>query len=468
MSKLASPKPTYSLRTQLLLWLLGPIIILGLIAVYDGYSTARSTADSVSDRVLAGSALAIAERVFVNEDDELEVDIPYVALQMLTSSEDDRVFYRIESDEGKFVTGYRRLQLPKTQSALAEVGFSNGFFRKEPIRLAVYSGAASSNTRSLGFRVAVAETTNTRTAIAQSILVRSLWRQAALILGSTFLVWLVVSRALKPLQKLESAVARRSPDDVRPIRHHVPEEVSGLVHTINELVERFAASITALQHFTSNASHQFRTPLALIKTHLEVATREQDPERQREAIESAHRAVGEAERLMAQMLLLARLDAVSREQIRQKTCDLTELSRATCEEFVMQLSHQGREDVDLGFEASGPFLVKADGTLTQEVIRNLTDNAIKHSGDNPTIDVSVVESGAKVCLTVRDHGAGFQRGDGNSGGETQNDSIPNSGLNNGLGLSIVHEILEIQNADIEFEKLPKGQGMKVSVFFDRA
>ncbi|MBW8321528.1 MAG: sensor histidine kinase N-terminal domain-containing protein, partial [Rhizobium sp.] len=74
----------YSLRRRLLGWLLLATAVLGIVALVDTYREAVRTANTVSDRVLAGSAMAIAERVIVAEDGTLEVDIPYVALEMLT------------------------------------------------------------------------------------------------------------------------------------------------------------------------------------------------------------------------------------------------------------------------------------------------------------------------------------------------------------------------------------------------
>ena len=62
---------SYSLRGRLLLRLLIPLLVLGLVALIDSYRSARTSADEVSDRVLAGSALAIAERVFVNDEGNL-------------------------------------------------------------------------------------------------------------------------------------------------------------------------------------------------------------------------------------------------------------------------------------------------------------------------------------------------------------------------------------------------------------
>lgn len=460
---------SYSLRGRLLLWLLVPLMLIGLIALYDGYRAARTTADEVSDRVLTGSALAIAERVFVNDEGLLEVDIPYVALQMLTSSEDDRVFYRIEDGDGQFITGYRKLELPKAPPPTPDsLQFTNGTFRGDAIRIATYSSAASSSTKSLGFRVGIAETTNARNAIAQDILIRSALRQAALIFTAALVVWFAVTRALGPLHRLESAVARRSPDDVRPIEHRVPSEVRGLVQTINELMGRFASSISALRRFTSNTSHQFRTPLALIKTHLEVAGRESDPKLKQEAIDNANHAVGDAERLMAQMLLLARIDATSRAEMSAETCELSAIARGVCEDFVLQLSNAGRTAIDLGFHAEQDVWIKGEKTLVQEVVRNLIDNSIKHgeagSGQSTLhIDVSVAAVDGHGDIVVEDNGPGFawqettQSAQASGAGPALQGTQSRHG-GSGIGLTIVREILHLLSARIRFVGNGNGNG----------
>lgn len=460
---------SYSLRGRLLLWLLIPLLIIGLVALFDSYRAARTTADEVSDRVLAGSALAIAERVFVNDDGNLEADIPYVALQMLTSSEDDRVFYRIESGDGSFVTGYRKLELPpRDPNAADPLHFSSGAFRGDAIRIATYTGAASSSTTSLEFRVAVAETTNARAAIAQDLLLRSAARQAVLILSAAIIVWFAIKRALRPLVRLESAVARRSPDDVRPIEHLVPTEVRGLVNTINDLVLRFGSSINALRRFTSNTSHQFRTPLALIKTHLEIADRETDADAKSEAIKNANVAVSDAERLMGQMLLLARLDAASKEAVIEQTCDLADVARGVCEDFVLQLANNGRTDVDLGFHSDGALKVRGEKTLVQEVIRNLVDNAVKHGGGNLEIDVSVEKAHGRGLLTIRDNGVGMKSASKEAKPSPHAATPKEESEHAGIGLTVVREILNLLSGRIEFDNGSSGRGTVAHVSFKSA
>lgn len=460
----------YSLRTRLLLWLLVPLILIGLAALYDGYRSARITADEVSDRVLAGSALAITERVFVNDEGMLEVDIPYVALQMLTSSEDDRVFYKIEHANGEFITGYRGIDLPPADlQSDNNVQFLNGNFRGSQIRLAMLSAAASSNSKSLGFKVAVAETTNARKAIAQDLLIGTGIRIAALISAAALIVWFAVTSALRPLQKLELAVARRSPEDVRPIKHKVPIEVSGLVHTINDLVVRFASSISALQNFTSYTSHQFRTPLALIKTHLEIASRETNKDQQQLAMSNAHNAVDDAERVMAQLLLLASLDSISQKEIRSKTCNLTAVAREVCEEFVLRMSHSSHAGVDIGFEGSEPVHVFADATLVQEVVRNLIDNSIKHGGEISKIDVVVSKHNAEGLVSVQDQGDGFDPAYAFSRSNFRNKLAGNaSSTVSGIGLAIVGEIVLLLDGKIIAKKTESPAGMFVKAVFKSA
>lgn len=460
-----------SIKRRLLLWLLLPLICFGAIALVDTYIQARVTADEISDRVLAGSVLAISERVFVNEDGVLEVDIPYIALQMLTSSEGDRVFYRIEDSAGNFITGYRNLDLPNIQTYAQEVTFGDSTFNGADIRVAMLRSAASSNTKSLGFLVAVAETTNTRQAVARDLLFRSAMRLTFLIGAAALLVWLAVSRALMPLKRLEAAVSRRSPDDVRPIEHKVPDEVSGLVITINALVLRFANAIGALRNFTSHASHQFRTPLAIIKTHLEIALRADDPNAQAIAISDAKNAVDDAEHMMAQLLTLARIDASSRKELAKQTCDLAAITRKVCEDSVLQLGHQSKFDIDLGYSGVEQLEVFGEEILIREVVRNLIDNALKHGvglkihRGARVIDVSVSSTDGQASLWVYDSGAPFElpkKSQSEGSG-----SMRVSGLS-GFGFAVIYEILDIYDGEIELHEQSNGVGKSISMSFKRA
>ena len=109
----------YSLRRRLIAWLLLATAVIGLAALADTWREALRTAQGVSDRVLVGSALAIAERVTVDETGGLEVDLPYSSLEMLASTAQDKVFYRVDGPAGGFLTGYSDLAVVPAPATFA-------------------------------------------------------------------------------------------------------------------------------------------------------------------------------------------------------------------------------------------------------------------------------------------------------------------------------------------------------------
>ncbi len=450
----------YSLRRRLLIWLLVPLFFIGLVALFDVYKSARVTANAVSDRVLAGSTLAIAERIFVNDEGMLEVDIPYVALEMLTSAEDDRVFYKIEGAKGQFITGYGKLEIPKQfQRSENNIHFSDFEFRGFPIRIAVLEGAASSNILSLEYRLAVAETTNARNKMASDILIRSAVRQGLLIITAAIAVWFAVTRALLPLYKFRDAIGRRSSDDLRPILHHVPNEINGLVSTTNDLLKRIATSISALKKFTSNASHQLRTPLTVMRTQLEIANRTKSAAVRTKAISHANDAVGDAENVVAKLLLLARIDAASLQDLSGFECDMAETCKLVCSDII---SGHGFKNVDLGFEGPDHMRVRGDPLLFREMLKNLIDNAIKYGGDGVRITVRCMVKNKTCFVEVEDNGIGltnkqkpallrrFSRGAQSPDGT-------------GIGLTIARDIAELFGGGLELKDCDEGPGLNVRV-----
>ena len=453
----------YSLRRRLLLWLLGPLIAIGLLALFDTWREATRTADGVSDRVLAGSALAIAERVVVSENGTLEVDIPYVALEMLTSAAQDRVFYRVEGPPGTFITGYE--ELPTIAGVQQEsTVFSDAEFRGEAIRLAVLARSASTGISSIPFVVTVAETTISRSQLARSILLRSALRLVAIIGGAALIVWFAVTASLTPLYRLRDAIALRSPNDLEPIVQRVPAEVRGLVDTVNSFMARLDSALTAMRHFTGNASHQLRTPMAIVRTQLALAERATSLGEARVAARTADESVVHAERILAQLLLMARVDrAASQQPFSVETIDLAEVAEACVAERVVAAANAG---IDLGFQSAGPCPVRADALLAGEMIGNLIDNAIAYAGSGAETTVRV-STGSEIVLEVEDNGRGIVPEKlASLGGRFVRASEEQPGA--GLGLAIVQEIATLFGGRVEFSSGAGGCGFCARVILPPA
>ena len=457
--------PASSLRRRLLLWLLVSTAVIGIVALVDTYNEAVKTANTVSDRVLAGSALAIAERVVVTENGILEVDIPYVALEMLTSAAQDRVFYRVDGPPGRFITGYQTLPTILDMGSRS-IGFEDAVFRGERIRIAVLQRSASTGINSVPFSVTVAETTIARRQLAQTILLRSALRLAMMIAGAATIVWIAVTVSLRPLYRLSDAIAERNPSDLHPIEQHVPSEVQGLVDTVNSFMVRLQSALNALRHFSGNASHQLRTPLAIIRTQLALASRAGSLEEAQEAARKGDAAVAHAERILAQLLLLAKVDAAgSSEPGRPAPIDIAALAQKLTADRVPAAAEAG---IDLGYEGDGPAPARAEPLLFGELLRNLVENAIAYAGPGAEVTVSVRQAGNSVLLTVEDNGPGipharralvrqrFSRGD--------HRDAPGMGL----GLPIVEEIAALFEAEMALESGAGGRGLRVAIRFPAA
>jgi two-component system sensor histidine kinase TctE len=455
----------YSLRRRLLLWLLVATLVMGLIALFDTWREALRTAQSVSDRVLVGSALAIAERVTVDEAGGLEVDIPYASLEMLTSTAQDKVFYRVDGPVGSFLTGYSDLAV--IAAPPGGVAFADGVYGDVGIRSATLMREVSTGAESIPFAVTVAESTRARAALAQAILVRSALRLAVLVLGVAGLVWIAVTVALRPLERLGAVIAERSPDDLRPVTADTPEEVEPLVVAINQFMERLKTALDALRNFTGNASHQLRTPLAVVRTQLTLIDRSTGPEDTAAASDKANAALERAERVLSHLMVLARVDA-SLGAATLVPVDLVALAKEVTSELVPGAIGQG---IDLGFEGTAAE-VAADPILLAELLRNLLSNAISYAGRGAVVTVRVRTAPGQTVLEVEDNGPGLSPAQMEVAVQSRRGAaralphlVKGTASGMGLGLAVAVEISELFGAQLRLDRPLSGSGLVASVTF---
>jgi len=451
----------WSLRRNLIVWLFAPLLLLSIGLLWESYFEARLQADRAFDRTLTGSALAIADRVVLAPDGELEVDVPYVALEMLTSAAGDRVFYQVRSADGQVSTGYEDLPQPeRAPPPGTEPIFYYGSYKGSAIRAIAMPGAASNAQRSVGFLVVVAETTQGRQALARETMVRAALRLATMILVAGVVLWFGVTRGLRPLERLGQAVGRRSPDDLRPVEHIVPREVQGLMQAINGLLGRLRDALGALTRFTGNAGHQLRTPLSIVRNNLALAERAESETERLARIGEADRAVRDAERLVEQLLLLAR---VEESRAVEEGGDLVNLN-ALAEECARDRAAPAlRADLELAFEpARLSATVKGSAVLLRELLLNLIDNAIRYAAPGHAT-VRVVAGDGENMLEIEDNGPGIDP-------EARDRALSrfarldrHSPEGAGLGLAISAEIASRFGGSMSLEPGEGGHGLRVRV-----
>lgn len=452
-----------SLKSRLILMLVAPLVVLGLVFLSQAYATAKATSDSVYDRVLQGSALAISERIVVGEGDRLEVDLPYVALEMLTSAAQDRVYYRVDGAR-RPITGYSDLP-GLADGAELESGqsrFYDAIYRGADVRVVALAGAATGRQKSIPFTVYVAETTRARQQLIHETVLASAWRIATTILAALAIVWIGISWGLRPLGRLQDALARRSSTDLRPIAHPVPEEVAPIVDEINLLMRRLERALEATRTFTGNASHQLRTPLAVAKANLELASHDAREGDLREAISAAHEATSESQRLVERLLMLAQLDGQEFNMRQAPTIDLADLTRSVARELAPMAVQHGHE---LEFSAAAePITVHGEALLLSEAIRNLIENAINHCPRGSRIRVSAIDVDGRPSAIVEDSGPGIPDSERDRAVERFGRLGGACGSGTGLGLAIAKEIARHHGARLELAASSMG-GLKASMTF---
>ncbi|WP_226341055.1 sensor histidine kinase [Gemmobacter serpentinus] len=454
----AGLQATHSLRRRLLAWLLIATAVIGVAALIDTWFEAMRTATALADRVLAGSALVIAERASLAGDGQLAIEIPYGALEMLSSAAQDRVFYRVDGPPGHMVTGYAELPVARAQPG-GDPAFADGMFNGVPVRVASLARAASTGIDEVPFVVTVAETTHAREVLTRTILLRSALRLAGMIAGAALIVWIAVTLSLRPLYRLGDEIAARSPDDLSPIETRVPSEVRGLVDTVNSFMRRLKTALDGMRNFTGNAGHQLRTPLTVVRTQLALAARAATLAEAQSAAAKGDAAVAHAERILAQLLLLARVDAAGGEGPAFDPLDLVALARDLTADHIPAAAEAG---IDLGFEGTGLLLVRVEPLLLGEALHNLISNALLYAGRGTEVTVRVRATGAQALLEVEDNGPGlpaparanvvtrFARG---------NDSTPGMGL----GLPVVEEIAALFGGGLVLDAGAGGRGLRAGI-----
>jgi two-component system sensor histidine kinase TctE len=456
MAEAAAP----SLRRRLLAWLVLATLAIGVLALVDTRAEALRTARDVSDRVLAGSALAIGNGVSVDAEGGLSVAIPFSALEMLSSPAQDQVFYRVDGPSG-LLTGYDDLR-PAPIPDGAESGFADDLLRGTAIRKASVLREVTSGEGLFPVVVTVAESTRARENLAQSILARSALRIAVLIAGAAGVTWLATTMALRPMDRLSRAIADRAPHDLSPVEARAPGELQPVLRALNGFLLRLQKAVAALQNFAGNANHQIRTPLTVARTQLAVARREAGGGASSEALAKADAALVRTERVLEQLLLLARVQATGLRPGALPT-NVAAVARGVVEDLLPLAIRQG---MDLGYDGPALVMAPSEEVLLGEMLRNLAGNALAHCPAGTAVTVRVEPLPAHVRLRVTDNGPAlddeaFERLRGRLTAPEPDGRI-RSGTR-GLGLFIVKEIAQTLNTGLAVARGEGGAGLEITL-----
>jgi signal transduction histidine kinase len=271
-----------------------------------------------------------------------------------------------------------------------------------------------------------------------------------------------VSRGLLPLNRLAGQIARRRPGQLRAVEERgVPVELSGVVRAINRLMERLANALEGEQRFTANAAHELRTPLAAIKTEVQLCQRQIADQPGKEMLARIERRVDRAGHTVEQLLTLARIEPEA--ELASEVVDL----RALLAESVAETAHLAVERrVEVSLDEGPEIRVVGNPEALAILLRNLLVNAFRYASEESVVRVRLQRE-PSVLLEISNDCPALSREEFE---RIRNRfyRVPGSaGQGAGLGLSIVERIAELHGARFEAGPREDGSGFRASVRFPR-
>jgi two-component system, OmpR family, sensor histidine kinase TctE len=438
------PSLQFRLATRLAaLFIAGSLVIVGVL-VYRAYDTA----DTLNDRELTLRAEDLVRYVVRQPDGTVRLELPD-PLQRAYDAAPDLDMFAIRGSDGRIIgaqpsafgAAVERWPAPTNDPAyfhLAGIAGGTQDYYGLGIALDSAGGPVAIWVARAGGGSALVHS------LLQEFVFDIAWVIPVFMLLSLAIAILAIRATLRPIRSVSDIASSIGPSttSVRLPEDDLPREIAPLVAAVNSAFGRLELGFAVQRQFTANAAHELRTPLAIITGALETMQPTAEVERLKADVDRMNR-------LVEQLLSVARLDAVALDV--SGDADLAAISRETVANVAPWALGQGRAIAYAGSEQ--PVMVKGDGYAIADALRNLVENAVVHS---PRGSEVTVRASADGRIQVTDQGPGVPEEDRAHIFERfwRGRRAPSHGA--GLGLSIVAEIMKAHGGGITVETGAKG------------
>jgi len=450
----------HSLFGEILDWMLAPLLLLWPMSIAITYLVAKSIANQPFDHALEDTVTVLTQQV--REVAGVIPRLPGPARDILRADDVDNIYYQISAPSGSYVDGDRDLPPPPKQDPelqefrSGEVIFRNANLHGTPIRIA-HTWVNLEEDKAQPPRwalVQVGETLDKRAKLANEIIKGVILPQFIILPIVLALVWFALSRGLLPLRELQERIRARPSDDLSPIPpRQVPEEITPLVKSLNEMLERLKLSIDSQKRFIADAAHQMKTPLAGMRTQSELALRQTDEAEVHRSLEQLAKSSQAATRLVNQLLALARAENQPQAGTTMEPLELGEVARNTVHDWVQASFNYG---IDLGYEPPPEDVpISGNPMMLREMLSNLIDNALRYTPRGSAVTVRVRRTGRHALLEVEDNGPGIPAAERGHVFERFYRILGSNTEGSGLGLPIVREVAQQHGAEVDLFANPR-------------
>ncbi len=451
-----------SLRSRLLRHVMWPLALTWVFGTAITAATANLFTQQAFDRSLLDDAYSVAANVR-QRGEGLELMLTPREVSSVLFDQVETMHFAVMRPDGSLLAGHAGVHTPpmaaNAEHAFSDISIQGRNFRAVTLR----------RQQPFAFDVVMAQTTQSRNALLNRLLLYSIGPQVLLLLLLAWWLRRAIQTDLQPLAQLEQAVDQRDASDLTPVAVSAStRDVSRLGTAVNSLLQRLGNSIRAQREFAGNVAHELRTPLAGIRALADYGLGQTQPEVWREQLQRIATSQTRASHLVDQLLALALAD---------ETGALPQMVPLPLDQVVRNavLRHLARADAagaDLG--ASGldtPVTVLGNEALVEGVLNNLIDNALRYGraagADAARITVALAARADEVVLSVSDEGPGIPA-DAASGLRqrwAQGAAGERLGQGAGLGLAIVSRYAELLGARLELGTGPDGRGLQAGLVF---
>jgi two-component system sensor histidine kinase TctE len=437
-------RPGRSLRRYLLAGIISPLALFIAIGAVYLYRSALGSANTAYDRMLVTTAYSIGDQI-VLAGGQLRTGVSFATLEVYEAGFSTRMLYRISDRQGHYIAGDQDLPAyrqpgDKWPAVPALLKVYEGQYGSAEVRIAAVAQPAKSHLPQDDVVIQVAEPLAFRQEVVNGILWGTVLRQSLLLAIVAGVTMVVVARALRPLDSLRAQLDARQEDDLSPLSTpQAARELQPVVGAMNQLMGRLHRVVDLQQRFVANASHQLRTPLAVLKMQLQSGLRGDLPPEL--ALREMSATVDRATKLANQLLSLARIEQMRGKGTRER-CDLAAIARDVAIDLSPLISDK---NLDFELDARGAWVEGRDW-MASEMVSNLLHNAIRHTPAESRLGIRIAAVGDGVELCVWDTGPGIAGG--NELRVFEPFAASHSSQGGGLGLTICAEIADSMGAEL--------------------
>lgn len=288
----------------------------------------------------------------------------------------------------------------------------------------------------------------------------------ALLLASTYIVligfiYYILKTALHPLERINKRVAKINPRKNEKLNEDViPYEIKSIVDQINLLIEKFHETLEREKRFSGDAAHELKTPIAGVKTLVEIALASDDIDEIKQKLERIKSSTNRYSHIIDQLLTLSRIQPNEQVTFGKKL-----MINKVLESFIAENAIKAIEkNIEIVFYPSQQHLYcYSNDYLLGILFKNLISNAIKYTPNGGLIEISSYQEENNIVVEIKDNGIGVPQENIERIFDRFYRETGTGEEGSGLGLAIVAEIVRLHNGKIFAQNNTNQKGLTITV-----